>query len=214
MNKNIILFGPQGSGKGTQANIIKNNFNIPHISTGEIFRENIKKGTELGKKVQKEISEGHLVSNEITNEIVKNRLKEKDCQNGFVLDGYPRNLGQAEFLDSFMKIDIALEIWISDEEAVQRIGLRRTCSDCGSVYHLTHIIPKKEGICDKCGGKLIIREDDKEESIKKRLKTYHEQSDSIIDHYKKLGTYLRINGMQSIEKVNSEALELLKKNLT
>lgn len=209
MNKNIILFGPQGSGKGTQASLIHKNFHIPHISTGDIFRENIKNETELGKKVQQIISEGHLVPDEITNEIVKDRLEKEDCQNGFVLDGFPRNLKQAEFLDSFIKIDLALEIWISDEEAVERIGLRRTCSECGSVYHLTHIVPKKEGICDKCGGELIIREDDQEGAIKKRLKTYHEQTEDIIDHYKQLKVYNRIDGMRSIEDVNTEVTKLL-----
>lgn len=209
MNKSIILFGPQGSGKGTQASLIHKNFNIPHISTGDIFRENIKNETELGKKVQQIINEGHLVLDEITNEIVKDRLEKEDCQNGFILDGFPRNLKQAEFLDSFIKIDLALEIWISDEEAVERIGQRRTCSACGSIYHLTHITPREEGICDKCGGKLVIREDDREDAIKKRLKTYHEQSDDIIDHYEKLGVYTRVDGMRSIEDVNTDVTKLL-----
>lgn len=205
---NIILFGPQGSGKGTQADQSSKMLGIPHISTGDIFRENIKNKTELGLKIQKLISDGMLVPDDITNEIVKNRLKENDCTDGFILDGFPRNINQAKFLDTVADIDLALEIWISDEEAIKRIGLRRTCPDCGAVYHLTHITPKEEGLCDKCGGKLIIRADDKPGAIKKRLATYHKETEKLTKYYKEKSLYKKVDGMGSIEDVNKEVSKI------
>jgi len=208
---NIILFGPQGSGKGTQAKLSSEKYSIPHISTGDIFRENIKNKTELGQKVEKLINEGNLVPDEITNEIVKNRLKKDDCKNGFILDGFPRNIKQAEFLDTFTNIDLALEIWISDEEAIKRIGLRRTCPKCGAIYHLTHIVPKKEGLCDKCGTSLIIREDDKEESIKKRLITYHNETEKLIEYYQKKKVAQKVDGTGSVQEVNDRVSEIIDK---
>ena len=208
---NIILFGPQGSGKGTQAKLSSEKYSIPHISTGDIFRENIKNKTELGQKIEKLINEGTLVPDEITNEIVKDRLEKDDCKNGFILDGFPRNIKQAEFLDTFTKIDVALEIWISDKEAVKRISLRRTCPKCGAIYHLTHIIPKKEGLCDKCGATLIIREDDKEESIKKRLVTYHNETEKLIEYYQKKKVAQKVDGTESVQEVNNRVSEIIGK---
>jgi len=208
---NIILFGPQGSGKGTQAKLSSEKYSIPHISTGDIFRENIKNKTKLGQKVEKLINEGNLVPDEITNEIVKNRLKKDDCKNGFILDGFPRNIKQAEFLDTFTNIDLALEIWISDEEAIKRIGLRRTCPKCGAIYHLTHIAPKEEGLCDKCGTSLIIREDDKEESIKKRLITYHNETEKLIEYYQKKKVAQKVDGTGSVQEVNDRVSEIIDK---
>ncbi len=211
MKKNIILFGPQGSGKGTQAKLSSQKYSIPHISTGNIFRENIKNKTELGEKIEKLINSGQLVSDEITNSIIKERLMQDDCSNGFILDGFPRNTVQAEFLENIIQIDLALEIWISDEEAIERIGLRRTCPDCGAVYHLTHIIPKKEGLCDKCNSPLFIRDDDKEEAVKKRLDTYHKQTEKLIDFYGEKDLYSKVNGMGSVEGVNEEVSKIIDK---
>jgi len=206
---NIILFGPQGSGKGTQAKFISQKYSIPHISTGDIFRENIKNKTELGQKIEEIINSGALVPDEVTNEIVKDRLSKIDCQNGFILDGFPRSLTQASFLNSFVEIDLALEIWISDEEAVKRIGLRRVCPNCGAVYHLTHIIPKKEGICDVCGTTLIKRDDDKEEAIKKRLAIYHSETEELTSYYKDKEAYKKIDGMGSVEEVNEQVSKII-----
>ena len=211
MKKNIVLFGPQGSGKGTQAKLSSQKYSIPHISTGNIFRENIKNKTELGQQIENLINNGNLVPDEITNKIVKERLERGDCSNGFILDGFPRNIKQAEYLSEFINIDLALEIWISDDEAVKRIELRRTCPDCGTIYHLTHIIPKKEGLCDKCSTPLIIREDDKEEAIKKRLKTYHSQTEALIHYYKEKGVSKKVDGTGSVEDVNIAVSEIIDK---
>ena len=207
--KNIILFGPQGSGKGTQADVLEEKFNIPHISTGDIFRENIKNGTELGKQVEKLTSNGILVSDEITNEIVKERFKEDDCENGFVLDGYKRTLNQDKFLEEIKKIDLALEVWISDDEAVMRIGGRRTCSKCGTVYHLKFNPPKEDEICDKDGAKLIARDDDKEEAVRARLKTYHQQTEPLVEYYGNNGVYKKIDGMPPILEVTEQIMEIV-----
>lgn len=200
---NIILFGPQGSGKGTQAELSSKKYSIPHISTGDIFRDNIKDKTELGQKVEKIINSGALVPDEVTNEIVKDRLSKIDCQNGFILDGFPRNLSQARFLNDFVEIDLALEIWISDEEAVKRISSRRVCPSCGAV------VTKDKEFCDECGEKLIKRDDDKEEAIKKRLATYHSQTEEIITYYTDKEVYKKINGMGSIEEVNKKVSKII-----
>ncbi|PLX21310.1 adenylate kinase [Candidatus Parcubacteria bacterium] len=210
MKKNIVLFGPQGSGKGTQAQLSSKAFRIPHISTGDIFRQNIKEKTELGQKIEKLINSGKLVPDDITNEIVKERLQKDDCSMGFILDGFPRTLNQAQFLSSFININLALEIFISDEEAIKRIGDRRTCSKCGAVYHLTHLAPREEGVCDKCYGDLIIRDDDKEKSVKKRLETYHKQTEDLINFYYKEGIYKKVDGMQTIADVNNAVGEIIK----
>jgi len=208
--KNIIILGPQGSGKGTQADILSKKFNIPHISTGKIFRGQIKNKTELGRKLKSLVNHGRLVPNEITNEIIKNRLSENDCQNGFILDGFPRNLNQAEFLDKITDINLVLEIWISDEETISRISQRKSCPKCGAIYHLKFKPPQKDEICDKCQKKLIIRDDDKEKAIKKRLKIYHKQTELLIEFYKNKGIYHKINGMPLIPEVTKEIMKIFK----
>lgn len=207
-NKNIIIFGPQGSGKGTQADILSAKFNIPHISTGDIFRKNTKEQTDLGKKITAFLAEGKLVSDKITNEVVKKRLEQPDCQNGFILDGFPRNLNQAEFLNKFKKIWLALEIWISDQETLRRISGRYSCPKCGAIYHTEFKPPKKRGICDKCGTKLIIRND--EEAIAKRLKIYHEQTMPLIAYYKKQEIYKKIDGTPPIPEVTEKIMKIFK----
>lgn len=210
--KHIIIFGPQAGGKGTQAGVLSEKFNIPHISVGAIFRDEIKNGTELGKKVEGIINAGNLVPDEITNEVVKKRLGEADLENGFVMEGYPRTLNQAEFLDGAKKIDLALEVWISDEEAVMRIGGRRNCPKCGTPYHLRFNPPKKEGKCDKDSEKLTIRDDESDEIVKQRLKIYHEQTEPIVEFYKGRGIYQKVDGMPPIADVTREIMELVTSN--
>ncbi len=207
--KNIVIFGPQGSGKGTQADVLAEKFGIPHISTGEIFRENIKNKTELGQAIEKLMSDGHLVPDGITNNIVKERLNWEDCAEGFVLDGYPRTLNQAEFLGGVKKIDLMLEVWISDDEAVMRIGGRRTCPKCGAIYHLKFRPPAKDEVCDKDGEKLIIRDDDREEAVRARLETYHKQTEPVIEYYKNSGIYKKVDGMPPIPVVTEEILKII-----
>ena len=202
--------GPQGSGKGTQADILSEKLGIPHISTGEIFRENIKNQTELGKKIEQIVKSGALVPDEITNEITKQRLEQEDCANGFILDGFPRNLPQTEFLDKVKEIGLVLEVWISDEEATKRISQRRTCLKCQRVYHLIYNPPKNDEICDECGQKLVIREDDQEKTVKNRLKIYHEQTKPLIDYYKAKGVYEKIDGMPPIPEVTEQITKILK----
>lgn len=207
---NIIIFGPQGSGKGTQADILAEKLKIPHISTGDIFRDNIKSQTKLGKLAQTFIDRGNLAPDEITIKIIKERLVKVDAQNGFILDGYPRNLAQVQALEQIIKTDLAMEVWISDSEALKRIGGRRSCLKCNAIYHLEFNPPKVQGKCDKCQSELIIRDDDKEEAIKKRLELYHQQTEPLIKYYQEQGIYLKIDGMPPIPEVTKEIFEKLK----
>ncbi|MCK5212071.1 adenylate kinase [Candidatus Parcubacteria bacterium] len=207
---NIIIFGPQGSGKGTQAKILTDKFNIPHISTGVIFRTHMKKQTKIGKKIATLINNGDLVPDEITNLIIKKRLSKPDTKNGFVLDGYPRDLAQAEYLQTITQLDFALEIWISDIVAVERISQRRICSKCKSIYHLTNKPPKNEQICDICHGDLTTRQDDKPNAVKKRLDLYHAKTESLIKFYKKQNIFHQIDGEKTITQVSEEILKIIK----
>ena len=209
----IILLGPQGSGKGTQAKFISEKFKIPHISTGDIFRKNIKEGTELGKEVTSYLNSGKLVPDELTNKLVESRIKEDDCKDGFILDGFPRNIAQAEFLDSITKIDYSVDVEIPDQEVVFRLEGRRTCSnkECGAIYNLnTSPKPKENNKCDKCGSDLFQRDDDKPEAIKKRLEIYHQQTSPLIEYYQKKGILIKIDGEQDIEKVSEDIFSALK----
>ncbi|MCR4750559.1 MAG: adenylate kinase [Lachnospiraceae bacterium] len=184
----IIMLGAPGAGKGTQAKMIADKYSIPHISTGDIFRANIKNGTELGKEAKKYMDNGQLVPDELTVKILLDRVANDDCKNGYVLDGFPRTIPQAEVLDSELnklgdKIDYAINVDVPDENIVNRMSGRRACVNCGATYHIVHIPPKKEGICDKCGNELILRDDDKPETVLKRLSVYHEQTQPLIDFY-------------------------------
>lgn len=208
---NIVIIGPQGSGKGTQANLIAAKYKIANISTGEMFREAVKNQTDLGKAVKAIIDRGDLVPDDLTNELVKERLSKDDCQFGFILDGYPRNLSQAEYLLTHQKITHVLEIWISDEEAIKRISGRRICSNCGTTYHVLYNPPKQENICDRCGGKLTQRDDDNEKSVKQRLKIYHQETESIISFFQKKNLLYRINGEQRIPDVARDVYSVLDK---
>lgn len=205
---NIIFLGPPGSGKGTQADLISKELNIPHISTGDIFRCNIKNQTELGKKASDYTSKGLLVPDEITNEMIKDRLNKEDCKNGFILDGYPRTINQAEFLKSIIKIDKIINFELNDEEIIKRISGRRTCPNCNAVYNIYRSPPKKENICDKCGSKLIKRDDETPNVVKKRLDVYKKETKPLIDYYK--NEIINISASPSINEITKKVIEILK----
>lgn len=210
----IIMLGAPGAGKGTQATKIADRWKIPHISTGEIFRSNIKEGTELGQKVKDYIDHGMLVPDELVVDLVVNRLKEEDCKRGYVLDGFPRTIPQAESLDASLsemnkKIDFALDIDVPDENIIKRMSGRRVCVSCGATYHTSSKPAKHEGICDQCGGKLIIREDDKPETVRKRLGVYHEQTKPLIEYYIKKDLIKKLDGTQNLEDVFQTIIEIL-----
>lgn len=200
----IIFLGPPGSGKGTQAKLLSERQGIPHISTGDIFRMNIKGGTELGKKASEFMNKGLLVTDEITNAMVEKRLQEKDCEKGFILDGYPRTVPQAEFLGKISGIDKVINFVLGDEEIIRRISGRRTCPNCGAGYHTEFLRPKKEGMCDKCGAKLSQRDDEKPEVVRKRLEVYNTQTAPLIEYYKGKGTLMEIDALPSINEVARE----------
>lgn len=192
----LILLGPVGCGKGTQAGLISERYNLPHISTGEIFRKNIKEGTELGKLAKSYIDRGELVPEEVTNNLVKNRISENDCANGFILDGYPRNLAQAEFLNTITDIDLALMINLSEEKIIERLSSRRMCSKCNQPTSLSWMV---DGKCEKCGGEVYIRDDDKPEVIKNRLNKQAVPQD-LIDYYREKGVFSCIDAADVVEE--------------
>lgn len=209
--RRIIVFGPQASGKGTQAEILSRELKIPWISTGEIFRQNINAKTDLGKLAASYINQGNLVPDDITNQLIAQRFKKDDVQEGFILEGYPRNEVQFKALGQLTQVAVALEIWISDQEAILRISGRRVCSRCGMIYHIKFHPPKKEGICDICGGTLVQREDDQEEAIKLRLSIYHKNTEPLLKIYQKMGILVKINGEQPIAQVTQEIFQKLNK---
>lgn len=209
---NIVIFGPQGSGKGTQADILAERLNIPHITTGGLLRSESAKETELGNEIKDIMDAGNLAPDNMMLEILKNRLEQPDAETGFILDGYPRNLNQAGDLEQCQTIDVAMEICISDEEALRRTGGRLTCEACGAVFNLLSNPPKTEGVCDRCGGRLKARDDDKEAVIKQRLAVYHRQTELLVKYYQKSGNYLKIDGMPPIPEVTKEIFEKLKLN--
>lgn len=211
----IIMLGAPGAGKGTQAKQISSRYEIPHISTGDIFRANIKNGTELGKKAKEYMDQGALVPDELTCDLVMDRIKQDDCKNGFVLDGFPRTIPQAEALDNALtkigeKMDFAINVDVPDENIVTRMSGRRACLECGATYHIVSIPPKKEGICDNCGSKLVLRDDDKPETVQKRLDVYHEQTQPLIDYYDKQGILKTVDGTVSAEQVFTDITAILK----
>ncbi len=192
---NIIMLGAPGSGKGTMAKLIANDFEIPHISTGDIFRENIKNQTEIGKQAKELIDKGELVSDEITIKIVENRLKEDDCKNGFILDGFPRNLVQAKALENFAKIDRVILLEVPDEEIERRIVGRRACKNCGEIYNIDTYNKKA---CEKCGGELYQRDDDKLETVRHRLQVYKKQTAPLIEYYR--DNIFRVEGKETAQE--------------
>jgi len=204
----LILVGPPGAGKGTQATNIIEKYGIPHISTGNILRDHIRRKTPLGEIADGYISKGQLVPDDLVLELVEERLKQEDCKNGFLLDGFPRTVFQAEALDQYLQkldcqINSLVNIVVPDDILIHRISDRRTCLDCNASYHLLYKRPKKEGICDLCGGKLIQRSDDNETAVSKRLEVFHHNTAPVIDYYRKHGLVLDIDGTQTIEKVKT-----------
>lgn len=201
-----VLLGPPGAGKGTQAVRLVEKYEIPHISTGDIFRKNIKEGTELGKKAQEYMNVGALVPDELVVDLVKDRLQQDDCKNGFLLDGFPRTIFQAEKLDEFLsesnlKMDIVINLKVEKEALIKRLTGRRVCKDCGASYHIVNIPPKKEGVCDICGGELIQRKDDNIETVENRINVYEEQTAPLIGYYKEAGSLVDFDGEASLDEV-------------
>ena len=210
----IIMLGAPGAGKGTQAKKIAEKYAIPHISTGDIFRANIKNGTELGKKAKTYMDQGLLVPDELVVDLVVDRVNQDDCANGYVLDGFPRTIPQAEALDKALagmgqKMDYAINVEVPDENIINRMGGRRACLACGCTYHVQYNPPKEEGICDVCGAKLVLRDDDKPETVKKRLDVYHEQTQPLIDFYEKAGVLKEVDGTQDMDAVFQAITEIL-----
>ncbi len=202
----IIMLGAPGAGKGTQAKMIAEKYQIPHISTGDIFRANIKNGTELGKEAKKYMDQGLLVPDELTVKILLDRVAQPDCENGYVLDGFPRTIPQAEVLDSALKdlgdaIDFAINVDVPDENIVKRMSGRRACLSCGATYHIEHVPPKQEGICDVCGQPLVLRDDDKPETVLNRLKVYHDQTQPLIEFYSAKGVLRTVDGTADMKDV-------------
>ena len=210
----IIMLGAPGAGKGTQAKKIAAKYNVPHISTGDIFRANIKSGTELGKKAKTYMDKGLLVPDELVVDLVVDRVNQEDCANGYVLDGFPRTIPQAEALKEALakmgqKMDYAINVEVPDDNIVKRMSGRRACVDCGATYHLMYAPTKVEGVCDNCGGGLILRDDDKPETVLKRLGVYHDQTQPLIDFYTKEGILREVDGTIDINDVFAEIEKIL-----
>ena len=211
---NLILLGPPGAGKGTQAVKIIEKYNIPHISTGDIFRKNISEGTRFGKKAKEYMDKGELVPDSLVIEIATDRLTEDDCKNGFLLDGFPRTVEQAVALDAFLgehgkKIDHVLDIDVPKEELMTRLIGRRVCKNCGATYHVTNMPPKIEGICDKCGGELMQRADDTESTVENRIEVYNKQTKPLLNYYDKLGNIAHLDGSIGLEKLFAQIVGIL-----
>lgn len=213
----IVLVGPPGAGKGTQAAFLAQNLSIPHISTGDLFRANISKQTELGKLAKSYMDKGELVPDEVTIAMAKDRMEQPDAVNGFLLDGFPRNVSQAEALDEMlqhedMKLDGVLDLEVPEKEVVKRIAGRRICrNDSAHVFHVSYKAPEREDVCDVCGGELYQRDDDSEETVRKRLEVYHTQTEPIIDYYKAQGLVVTISALGKVEEVTGRAMEALKR---
>ena len=212
----VIMLGAPGAGKGTQAKKIAEKYQIPHISTGDIFRANIKNGTELGNKAKSYMDQGHLVPDELTCDLVVDRINQEDCKNGYVLDGFPRTIPQAEALTEALdkigeKLDYAIDVEVPDDNIINRMSGRRACVACGGTYHIKFNPTKKEGICDACGGELILRDDDKPETVKQRLTVYHDQTQPLIDYYTKEGILKEVDGTLDLQAVFAEIVKILEK---
>ncbi|MBP8969237.1 MAG: adenylate kinase [Lachnospiraceae bacterium] len=210
----IIMLGAPGAGKGTQAKMIAEKYSIPHVSTGDIFRANIKNGTELGRQAKEYMDAGKLVPDELTVKILLDRVAQDDCKNGYVLDGFPRTIPQAEVLENALndlgdKIDFAVNVDVPDENIVRRMSGRRACLKCGATYHIEHIPPKKEGICDTCGSELVLRDDDKPETVQNRLKVYHEQTQPLIDFYTERKVLKTVDGTKDMKEVFADIIAIL-----
>ena len=210
----IIMLGAPGAGKGTQAIMIAEKYGVPHVSTGDMFRANIKNNTPLGVEAKKYMDAGQLVPDELTVKILLDRVAKDDCKNGYVLDGFPKTIPQAEVLENALKelndaVDYAINVDVPDENIVKRMGGRRACLKCGATYHIEHVPPKKEGICDNCGEELVLRADDQPETVKARLDVYHKQTQPLIDFYAERGILKNVDGTQDMNKVFADIVEIL-----
>lgn len=210
----IVMLGAPGAGKGTQAKMIAEKYGIPHVSTGDIFRANIKNGTALGMEAKTYMDQGRLVPDELTVKILLDRVAQPDCANGYVLDGFPRTIPQAEVLDEALqaqgeKLDWAVNVDVPDENIVRRMSGRRACLKCGATYHIEHIPPKKEGVCDACESELVLRDDDRPETVQNRLKVYHEQTQPLIDFYTGKGILRSVDGTRDMRDVFAAITEIL-----
>ena len=210
----FIFLGAPGAGKGTQAKKLSAKYGIPHISTGDIFRANIKEGTKLGEKAKVYMDQGLLVPDELVVELIMDRFKNPDCEKGYVLDGFPRTIPQAKALDDALAengdgVEFAIDVDVPDDVIIRRIGGRRACVSCGATYHLISIPPKKEGICDVCGAGLILRDDDKPETVRKRLDVYHEQTQPLIDYYRTKGILKSVDGTKDLDVVFDEIVRIV-----
>ena len=210
----IIMLGAPGAGKGTQAKKIAEKYHIPHISTGDIFRANIRDGTDLGKKAKTYMDQGLLVPDELTVDLVIDRVGQDDCKDGYILDGFPRTIPQAECLDAALekrgeKVDFAINVEVPDENIVNRMSGRRACVGCGATYHIKYNPTKVDGVCDACGEKLVLRDDDKPETVQKRLGVYHDQTQPLIDYYTKSGVLKEVDGTVDMEDVFQAIVEIL-----
>ncbi len=210
----IIMLGAPGAGKGTQAKQIAEKYHIPHISTGDIFRANIKNGTQLGKEAKKYMDQGMLVPDELTTNLLVDRIKNADCENGYVLDGFPRTIPQAECLDQALAkmddaVDYAINVDVPDENIIRRMSGRRACLSCGATYHIQYHPPKADNTCDVCGSQLVLRDDDKPETVKKRLEVYHGQTQPLMDYYAAKNILIQVDGTQDIDKVFADIVQVL-----
>lgn len=210
----VVMLGAPGAGKGTQAKKIASRFGIPHISTGDIFRENIKNQTELGLKAKSYMDKGLLVPDELVLELIIKRFEEPDCKNGYVLDGFPRTIPQAEALDEALsknndRLEFAIDVDVPDEVIIGRMAGRRACLNCGRTYHVETLRPKREGICDYCNTELVLRDDDKPETVKKRLEVYHKQTQPLMEYYKNKGILYSVDGTKDIDDIYNEIVNIL-----
>lgn len=209
----IIFLGPPGVGKGSYADVIAPKLNIAHISMGDLLRDEIEKNTEIGKKIKDIVDKGELVDDNITIKLLERRINKNDCKNGFILDGFPRTLNQAMILEKITNINVVFEFYASEETIIERLSGRRICPKCGRIYHIKNNPPKKEGICDVCGTKLIQRDDDKPEAIKERLMIYRKRTEKVIEFYKNKGKLIRVNAEGSIMDVSKEVLRIIETSL-
>lgn len=212
----VVLLGPPGAGKGTQAQIIAGELAVPAISTGDIFRANVSQGTPLGLEAKTYMEAGDLVPDEVTNGMVRDRLGEDDAREGFLLDGYPRNVAQAEWLGKLLaemgtRLDVVLELVVDDDEVVRRLSGRRTCRRCGHVWHLDFDPPTREGVCDHCGGELFLRDDDRPETVRHRLEVYAEQTAPLVDYYADRGLLIGIDATGTVDDVTERGIAALRR---
>lgn len=214
----LVLLGGPGAGKGTQAKMLKEKYDLPHISTGDIFRANINNNTDLGKEAKKYMDKGLLVPDELVGDLVIDRIAEDDCKNGYIFDGFPRTIPQAKDLDKRLessgeKIDFVINIEVEDENIIRRMSGRRACLKCGATYHIEHIPPKKEGICDKCGSNIVLRDDDAPETVRNRLVIYHEQTQPLIDYYNSKGNLISVDGSRPMKDIHEEIIDYIERGV-